>query len=60
MTTHSPYLELVLTQRGFRSPRAAEHNNSAKSLYVELTLDTMHTEFYDENGNFEFERDITK
>jgi tartrate-resistant acid phosphatase type 5 len=29
-------------------------------LYVELTLDTIHTEFYDENGVFEFARDISK
>jgi len=29
-------------------------------LIVEVTADTMHTEFFDENGTMEFERDITK
>ena len=29
-------------------------------MVVELTYDSIHTEFYDENGNFEFERDIVK
>jgi hypothetical protein len=29
-------------------------------LFVELTLDKIHTEFYNENGVWEFSRDITK
>jgi tartrate-resistant acid phosphatase type 5 len=29
-------------------------------LFVEATLATLHTEFYDENGTFEYERDISK
>jgi hypothetical protein len=59
----------IVSGAGSKTTGFAYHDNNAVHwendqipgfLLVELELDRMHTEFYDENANFEFERDIVK